>query len=223
MRVSVFLTAEVCLMTRKLYFGQPWDEPGYPESWISFEDNPEFLLTGAKSKFCQACLYALKKGLLSYESGRGLDIGPGAYCWKAVLGMETAKSPEEARRFLEKHQDDFLPDAVGIHGKIGGGEKLGQQQIMIHCDNIVQVEVYKESMRGWLGTHHNHPLNSHSTERGCKHPFLELFGPVSSKNRSQRMEPTGPEAIPTVLDVYLQDSTIASFDPMNLQRRKTRL
>ena len=59
----IFLTGQECPMTRKLYFGQPWDEPGYPDPWISFEDNPEFSLTGAKSKFCQACLYALKKGL----------------------------------------------------------------------------------------------------------------------------------------------------------------
>lgn len=210
-------------MTRKLYFGQPWDEPGYPDPWISFEDNPEFSLTGAKSKLCQACLYALKKGLLSYETGLGIDIGPGAHCWKAVLGMQAATSPEEARQFLEKHQDDFLPDTAGIHGKIGGGEQLAQQQIIIHCDNIVQAEVYKESMKGWLTAHHDHPLNSYSTERGCKHPFLELFGSVSRKNRSQRMEPTRPEAIPPVLEVYLQDSTIASFDPTNLRRRKTHL
>ena len=218
---SVFLTVEVWPMTRKLYFGQPWNEPGYPDSWISFEDNPAFALTGAKSKFCQACLYALKKGLLAYERGLGIDIGPGQYCWKAVLGMEVANSPEEAQRFLEKHQGDFLPGASGIHGKIGGGETPGQQQVMIHCDNIVQAEAYKESMKDWLRTHHNHPLNSYSTERGCKHPFLELFGSVSCRNRSQRMEPTRPEAIPTVLDVYLRDSTIASLDPVNVPPRKT--
>ena len=205
-------------MVRKLYFGQPWHEPGYPDSWISFEDNPEFSLTGAKSKICQACLNALKKGLLSYEPRQAIDIGPGAYCWKAVLGIEAANSPEEARRFLEKHQDDFLPGEAEIHGKIGGGETPGQQQILIHADNIVKAEMYKQSMRDWLRTHHDHPLNSYSTERGCKHPFLELFGPVSSRNRSQRMEPARPEAIPTVLDVYLQDSTIATFDPV-LSRR----
>ena len=208
-------------MVRKLYFGQPWDEPGYPDSWISFEDNLEFSLTGAKSKFCQACLYALKKGLLSYEPGRGIDIGPGAYCWKAVLGIEGMKSPEEARHFLEKHQDDFLPGEAGIHGKIGGREMLGQQQILMHADNIVKAEMYKESMKEWLRSHHNNPLNSYSTERGCKHPFLELFGPVSS--RSQRMEPTSPQAVRNVLDVYLQDSTIASFDPVLVRRWKTPL
>jgi len=210
-------------MARKLYFGKPWNEPGYPYPWISFEDNPEFSLTGAKFKLCQACLYALKKGLLSYEPTRGIDIGPGAYCWKAVLGIEAANSPEEARDLLEKQQDDFLPDAIGIHGKIGGGEMVGQQQIMMHCDNIVQAEAYKESMKGWLRTHHNHPLNSYSTERGCKHPFLELFGPISSRNRSQRMEPSSPEAVETVLEMYLQDSTLASFDPVNVRRWKTRL
>ena len=153
-------------MARKLYFAQPWDEPGYPDSWISFEDNPEFSITGAKSKLCQACLHALKRGLLFYERGRGIDIGPGQYCWKAVLGIEAANSPEEAQRFLEKHQDDFLPGAAGIHGKIGGGETPGQQQIMIHCDNIIQAEAYRESMRDWLISHHAHPLNSYFTERG---------------------------------------------------------
>jgi len=208
-------------MVRKLYFGQPWDEPGYPDSWISFEDNPEFSLTGAKSKFCQACLYALKKGLLSYEPGRGIDIGRGAYCWKAVLGIAGMKSPEEAKHFLEKHQDDFLPGAAGIHGKVGGGEMLGQQQILMHTDNIVKAEIYKESMKEWLRSHHNNPLNSYSTEQGCKHPFLELFGPVSS--RSQMMVATSPQAVRNVLDVYLQDSTIASFDPVLVRRWKTPL
>lgn len=208
-------------MARKLHFGQPWDEPGYPDSWISFEDNPEFSLTGAKSKFCQACLYALKKGLLSYEPGRRIDIGPGAYCWKAVLGIEGMKSPEEARHFLEKHQDDFLPAEAGIHGKVGGGEMLGQQQILMHTDNIVKAEIYKESVKEWLKSHHNNPLNSYSTEQGCKHPFLELFGPVSS--RSQMMVPTSRQAVRSVLDVYLQDSTIASFDPVLVRRWTTPL
>ncbi len=205
-------------MVRKLYFGQPWDEPGYPDSWISFEDDPEFSLTGAKSKFCQACLQALKKGLLSYEPRRAIDIGPGAYCFKAVVSIEAMKSPEEARRFLQKHQDDFLPGAAGMHGKVGGGETPGQQQILIHCDNIVQAETYKQSMKGWLKNHHSNPLNSYSTEQGCKHPFLELFGPVASRN--QMMLPTSSQAVRTVLDLYLQDSTIASFDPVLGQRWK---
>ena len=85
-------------MARKLYFGKPWNEPGYAYPWISFEDNPEFSLTGAKHKLCQACLQALKKGLLSYEPTHEIGIGPGEYCWKAVLGMEAATSPEEAQR-----------------------------------------------------------------------------------------------------------------------------
>jgi len=117
-------------MARKLYFGQPWNEPGYPAPWISFEDHPQFLLTGTKSKFCQACLHRLRKGLLSYQPGQGIDIGPAAYCWQAVIGIEGLRSPDQARRFLEDHQDDFLPGEAGIHGKVGGGEAPGQQQII---------------------------------------------------------------------------------------------
>ena len=210
-------------MARKLYFSKPWNEPGYPDPWISFEGNPELPLAGAKFKLCQACLRALKKGLLSYETGRGIDIGPGAQCWQTVVGLEGAKSPEWARHFLEKYQDDFLSGVAEIHGKIGGGEMPGQQQMMIHCDNLGEAEAYKESMQIWLTRHHSHPLNSYSTERGCKHPFMELFGPLSSRNRSQRMEPMRPEAIPTVVDTYLQDSTIATFGLLNVRRRKTRL
>ena len=190
-------------MARKLYFGQPWNEPGYPAPWISFEDDPQFLLTETKSKFCQACLHRLKKGLLSYEPGQGIDIGPAAYCWQAVMGIEGMKSPEEAGQLLEKHQDDFLPGVAGIHGKIGGGEMLGQQQIMMQCDSRSEAQTCRESMKDWLRKHHHHLLNSYSIEQGCKHPFLELFGPLS--RRKQRMEPTSPEAIRTVLNVYLQD------------------
>ncbi len=206
-------------MPRKLYFGQPWDEPGYPDSWISFEDNPEFSLTGAKSKLCQACLNALQKGLLSYEPRQAIDIGPGAYCWKAVMNIEGMNSPQEAKSFLEVHQDDFLPSKAGMYGKVGGGEIPGQQQILIHCDDVVQAETYKQSMKRWLNSHHSNLLNSCSTQQGCKHPFLELFGSVSSRN--QMMIPTSPQAVRNVLDVYLQDSTIASFDPVLSQRWKT--
>ncbi len=206
-------------MTRKFYFGQPWDEPGYPDSWISFEDNPEFSLTGAKSKLCQTCLTALQKGLLSYEPRHSINVGPGAHCWKAVVSMEGMNTPQEARNFLQMHQDDFLPSKSGMHGKLGGGETPGQQQILIHCDNIVQAETYKQSMMTWLTSHHSNLLNSHSTEQGCKHPFLELFGSVSS--RSQMMIPASPQAVRTTLDLYLQDSTIASFDPVLTQPRKT--
>ena len=98
---------------------------------------------------------------------------------------------------------------------------LGQQQILMHADNIVKAEMYKESMKEWLRSHHTNPLNSYSTEQGCKHPFLELFGPVSS--RSQMMVPTSPQAVRNVLDIYLQDSTIASFDPVLARRWKTPL
>ena len=133
------------------------------------------------------------------------------------------RSPEEARCFLEKHQSDFLSADVGIHGKVGGGEMPGQQQVMMQCDSALQAEICKETMKRWLRKHHNNPLNSYSTEQGCKHPFLELFGPISRIDRSQRMVPTRPEAIRTVLDTYLQDSTIARFDPLHVRRWKTRL
>ena len=205
-------------MVRKLYFGQPWDEPGYPDSWISFEDNAEFSLTGAKSVACQACLNALQKGLLSYVPRHAIDIGPGAHCWKAVVSIEGMNTPQDAGRFLAKHQDDFLPSKSGMHGKLGGGETPGQQQILIHCDNIVQAETYKHSMKTWLTSHHSNLLNSYSTEQGCKHPFLELFGSVPSRN--QMMIPASPQAVRTTLDLYLQDSTIASFDPVLSQPRK---
>ena len=196
---------------RKLYFGQPWNEPGYSYPWISFEDNAEFLLTGTKSKFCQACLHALKKGILSYELGQKIDIGSAVQCWKAVLAIEGARSPEEVRSLLEENQDDFLSGENGIHGKVGGGETPGQLQIMMDCDNIAQAELYKERMGEWLRVHHNHPLNSYATERGCKHPFMELFGPASYRIRGQRMKPVRPKAVRTVLEEYLQDSTIAGL------------
>jgi len=74
---------------------------------------------------------------------------------------------------------------------------------MMQCDSRSEAETCRESMKDWLRKHHNHPLNSYSIEQGCKHPFLELFGPVLY--RKQWMEPTSPEAIQTVLDIYLQD------------------
>lgn len=194
-------------MGRKLYFGRPWNEPGYLDSWVSFEDNPEFALTGAKSKFCQACLTSLRKGLLSYKVGQGVDLGPGAHCWKALLGMEGLKDTEEARRLLERYQDDFLAGESEIHGKVGGGETPGQQQIMMHCDNAAEAGAFLEEMTEWLRRHHGNQLNSYSIEQGCKHPFLELFGPVSA--REQRMEPISPAVIPKVVGVYLQDKRLA--------------
>ena len=196
-------------MSGKLYFGRPWNEPGYPDPWISFEDNLEFSLTGAKSKFCQACLLALKKGLLSYEWGQGISIGSGVSCWKAVVSIEGLKDTAQAQRLLEEYQDDFLPEESGIHGKVGGGEIPGQQQIMMHCDSPLEADAYKEATSEWLRKHHNHPLNSYSAEQGCKHPFLELFGPVS--HRKEVMAPKSLEAVRTVLDVYLQDPKINRF------------
>lgn len=193
-------------MPRKLYFGQPWNEPGYPTPWISFEDNPQFLLTSAKTKFCQACLSSLKKGLLSYQPGQSIDIGPGAYCWKAVVSIEGMSSPEEVKNLLQTHQDDFLPGETRIHGKVGGGETPGQQQIMMQCDTPLEADIYKDSMKDWLRKYHSHPLNSYSIEQGCKHPFLELFGPVP--HRTPRMVPASPEAITTVLNVYLLNYSI---------------
>ena len=194
-------------MSRKLYFARPWHEPGYLGSWISFEDNPEFALTGAKSKYCQAGLTSLRKGLLAYKVGQGVEGGPGAHCWKAVLGMEGMKDAEEARRFLATYEDDFLPGETMIHGKVGGGETPGQQQIMMHCDTAVQAGMFMEEMKEWLRKHHGHPLNSYSIEQGCKHPFLELFGPVVY--RAERMEPLSPEVIPRIVDVYLQNKILA--------------
>ena len=194
-------------MSRKLYFGRPWNEPGYLNSWISFEDNPEFALTGAKSKFCQACLTSLRKGLLSYKVGQGVDIGPGAHCWKAVVGMEGLRDVSQARELLETYQGDFLPGENEIHGKVGGGETPGQQQIMMHCDTASEAGMFMEEMKEWLRKHHGHPLNSYSIEQGCKHPFLELFGPVSQ--RSERMEPISRAVARRVAEVYLEDEILA--------------
>ena len=194
-------------MSRKLYFGQAWNEPGYLDSWISFEDNPEFSLTGAKSKICQACLASLRKGLLSYKVGRGVDVGLGAHCWKAVLTMESLRNARETQDMLETYQDDFLPGETGIHGKVGGGETPGQQQIMMHCDSASEAGMYMDEIREWLRKHHNNPLNSYSIEQGCKHPFLELFGPVS--HRTEKMEPIRPAVIPKVIEMYLKDEIIA--------------
>ena len=194
-------------MNRKLYFGQPWYEPGYPDPWISFEDNPEFELTGAKSKFCRACLTSLKRGLLSYEGGGGVNVGPGAYCWKTVIGIEGMQNAERVKDLLIQHQDDFLSGETGIHGKAGGGEVPSQQEIMLHCDSQSQAEAYKDSMRIWLAKHHRDLLNSYSVEQGCKHPFLELFGPVLC--RKEWMVPRSSGAVQTVLNVYLQDSALA--------------
>ena len=94
-------------MSRKLYFGQPWNEPGYLDSWVSFEDNPEFALTGAKSKFCQSCLTSLRNGLLAYKVGHGVDLGPGAHCWKALLGIEGLKDVDTVHllKFLQGYGD----------------------------------------------------------------------------------------------------------------------
>ncbi|NIA07401.1 MAG: hypothetical protein GWP14_07180 [Actinobacteria bacterium] len=194
-------------MDRKLYFGQPWNEPGYLNPWVSFEDNPQFALTGVKSKFCRACLKSLRKGLLSYKVGQGVALGPSMHCWKAVLNMEGLNDPEESRRLLEIYQDDFLAGESKITGKIGGGETPSQQQIMMHCDNAVEAGAYLNEMAEWLRKYHGHPLNSYSVEQGCKHPFLELFGPVSA--RKQRMEPISPAVIPKIIDLYLQDEQIA--------------
>ena len=190
-------------MSRKLYFGRAWDEPGYLGPWVSFEDNPEFALTGAKSKMCQACLAALRKGLLAYKLGEGVNVGPGARCWKALISIEGLQDVEKARALLERYQGDFLPGEKNIHGKIGGGETPGQQQIMMHCENAAEAGVYLEEMTAWLRKFHGHPLNSYAIERGCKHPFLELFGPVPS--RTARMEPISTAVIPGVIDTYLQD------------------
>ncbi len=208
-------------MARKLYFGRPWDEPGYPDSWISFEDNPDFSLTQTKSKFCQQCLLALKKGLLSYQPQTTIDLGPGADCWQAVIGIEGCKNPHEAKRFLEDNQDDFLPAKTRIHGKVGGGDMPGQQQIIMQADSPIEARVLKESMKSWLQQQRNHLLNSYYTEQGCRHPFLELFGAIAVRNRN--MEPASPQAVHNVLELYLQDSTIASFDPVQVRRRKTHL
>ena len=193
-------------MGRKLYFGQAWNEPGYLDSWISFEDNPEFSLTGAKSRFCQACLASLRKGLLSYKVGQGVDVGSAAHCWQAVLTMEGLRSAGEAQNLLERCQDDFLPGETGIHGKVGGGETPGQHQIMMHCDSASEAGVCRDEMRTWLRKHHNNPLNSYSIQQGCKHPFLELFGPVS--HMAERMEPIRPTVIPKVIDMYLKDEIL---------------
>lgn len=197
-------------MTRKLYFGRPWREPGYPHPWISFEDSPEFALTGAKSKFCQACLRALRNGLLSYQQGQAVNVGPGADCWKAVVGIESVKNPEDARRLLEDNQQDFLSADTGIHGKVGGGEMPAQQQIMIDCDSPLQAEICKETMKRWLRKHHNNPLNSYYTQQGCKHPFLELFGPVA--HRDTVMKPRSPQAVKSALELYLSDAAISSLN-----------
>ena len=193
-------------MSRRLYFGQPWDEPGYLNAWVSFEDDPGFALTGAKSKFCPACLSALRKGLLAYKVGRGVDVGPGAHCWKALVGVEGLNNVDGVRALLEEYQDDFLPGENGIHGKVGGGEMLGQLQIMMHCDTAAQAGAYLDEMTAWVRRHHGHPLNSYSIEQGCKHPFLELFGSVA--HRAEKMEPVSASVIPGVINTYLQDTTL---------------
>ena len=115
-------------------------------------------------------------------------------------------SPEEVKDLLQTNQDDFLPGQTRIHGKIGGGDAPGQQQIMMQCDSPLEADVCKDDMKEWIRTHHPHPLNSYSIEQGCKHPFLELFGPVS--HRTSRMVPTSPQAITTVLNVYLLNYNI---------------
>ena len=192
-------------MGRKLYFGRAWDEPGYLNAWLSFEDDPEFKLTGAKSKLCPACLTSLRKGLLAYKVGQGVYVGPGSRCWKALVGIEGLANVEEVRSLLEEYQDDFLPGESGIHGKVGGGETPGQLQIMMHCDTAAEAGAYIEEMTAWLRKHHGHPLNSYSIEQGCKHPFLELFGSVA---RTEKMKPVSASVIPGVINTYLKDGVL---------------